>query len=661
MRVTVMYGQTAPSAWIFFDRIVHAADYNGDGWTDILLKAGGSSQENYLYLHLHSGNPNAPYSTHRQLISDYGYSSATYTHTRTVQFMGDMDGNGLPDLMVARTTFQPRGASNAIGAPQPRPVQIKYARRSGNGVVFDHAGAHQMLGTLANETEVFFYYAMDLNGDGLSDWLLWKTTGMFYKLNRGNRQYTGWESLGDVDIGGSRVNWYENAREQIAYPYTTPKFAQAIQQVDLGADGRAELMFPGQRLRTNCVRLRDAGTLRAFCGDQLYGNFQVNGIGTGTPIYQSIDSVKYDRSLYRFNAIQFVEGADGKYTAIGVNTDFIGSAYQSAAVDAYGNGLTDLVFIHGCPEYSEDWCYYRNRYAGVDEGVHITRNRGSVGGGNGRYEPADMLSAVENAYGHRDEWHYRPLSSRDDRYHTSAKPFYEPDRAYLEGMTAANRNAHFHFTSSLYVVAEYRRSNGVGGLNKHRYRYKGAMYNRQGRGFQGFRTLIEADLANRVETQTDFHQIFPLAGRMHRTQRWVFGDRHSDSDPHAGFEDLTYRWLLRQRGGSDVIEDNPNNGIGVNAGPGDYFFVAQQQQTSIHRTLATRSERYRTQQTSSYDTWGNVVSATSHYSEGDQHQVTRATTTTYSPADTSDWWLKPPGQSDHHHPPHRPAQRGARG
>ncbi len=56
---------------------------------------------------------------------------------------------------------------------------------------------------------------------------------------------------------------------------------------------------------------------------------------------------------------------------------------------------------------------------------------------------------------------------------------------------------YFYFASSMYVVGDYSASNGVGSTNTHEFHYGQAIYNNQGRGFQGFRTVVDDDMTNR--------------------------------------------------------------------------------------------------------------------------------------------------------------------
>ena len=57
-------------------------------------------------------------------------------------------------------------------------------------------------------------------------------------------------------------------------------------------------------------------------------------------------------------------------------------------------------------------------------------------------------------------------------------------------------------------------SDGIGGTHQIQYGYSQAMYNDWGRGFQGFRTIIEEDLTQGLRTTTTYNQRFPLAGKV---------------------------------------------------------------------------------------------------------------------------------------------------
>ncbi len=72
-----------------------------------------------------------------------------------------------------------------------------------------------------------------------------------------------------------------------------------------------------------------------------------------------------------------------------------------------------------------------------------------------------------------------------------------------EGIYTQENNAtypDFDFQNKFYVVCSYSVDNGVGGVNKMSYRYKGAKMNLHGRGFRGFKEIHVTDETSGVVT-----------------------------------------------------------------------------------------------------------------------------------------------------------------
>lgn len=630
------------------DHVVNAADYNGDGWVDIFIRKGsGNYSQNYLYLYLHTGNPSSPYSSPGQQVADYGYDPGDRVYRYDFQFMGDMDGNGLPDLVMYNTPELDQGME--FGAPnfgQPIMHAIYYAERTtGSGVIFGGGSANNIIsGTGASPGEYVLFYSIDINSDGLDDWLNWRVNNSFsYKLNKGGRSYSDWVP---ADFNGSmEVRGFAHtvAEGNFSVYYTSLKYAEALKKVDLGGDGKAEIIFPAKRLMTACSKDYDEGVLTEFCGDDLYRAIDLDP--SPKELMFNLNVAEVDRSVYEFDALKFIENSDGTFSLVRIATDYVGTAYQSVVVDAFGNGLDDLIFKVGCPQGSES-CRYENRIPGFEDGVHIVRNGGSAQNDE-LYSPSDFLISSSDAMGRVNEWSYRPLSSHDDRYHKSGKPFYERG-GYFESLKnefPTAYNDHLEFTSSMYVVSEHRQSNGIGDdLNLNQYRYKGAVFNSKGRGFQGFHTIIEEDLAANIEIQSDFHQIFPLAGKLHKQRKWELDDRDSDVDTTKAFIESDFIWQFWPLGGhgSPVIVDGLTDNWSIAAN--DPYFVGPSQQSTTHRTLGnTRTFLYKQTQGSSFDQWGNVLLASTRYEEANSsHIIASSTDTEYAPADEVKWWLNKP-------------------
>ena len=120
-----------------------------------------------------------------------------------------------------------------------------------------------------------------------------------------------------------------------------------------------------------------------------------------------------------------------------------------------------------------------------------------------------MLSMVTDGMGVETVWTYYTLSSKAGRTGGETPLYTVP-------MDEASRyidDRHFYFTSSMPVVSDMIQSDGLGDYRSWRYGYSEAMYHARGRGFQGFRTIIEEDEAAGTRTTTTFHQKFPLTSQ----------------------------------------------------------------------------------------------------------------------------------------------------
>ncbi|UTW45359.1 VCBS repeat-containing protein [bacterium SCSIO 12696] len=619
------------------------ADYNADGWPDLVANTGESmtdGQPRRLTLWLHTTNPQNPYTGNGHVLFTYAQNADGYTND--VQLMGDMNGDNLPDMVEFSLGFSARSSYarklittslNAQGIPEfTQQWDMQTHRR--NLPQSDNLEARLR----------DFDYFMDVNGDGLADWLAWvDTERLWLSLNKGNGTFSTWQDLGpEAELLAMSIT-VPFLEEGITH--FMPKYGHALRQFDYDTDGRSELLVPDERLVTICLTRSTGFGSSEFCGDQIYRSYNVGG-GTAPRVPTSIDLASLDYNVHKYKAFHFVEDANGNFTVESRPTELVGAANQALAVDGFGNGLSDLVFVFNCLD-DRDSCRIEQQNGAMqsaDQGIYINRNRGSAQG-NERFEPVDMLMSVEDAIGMKDEWHYRPLSSRDSRYHSAAKPFYEPDFDYLNTLSPAARAAHFHFSSSMYVVAEHRRRNGIGGENRFQYRYKGAMYNWQGRGFQGFRTLIAENLDNGTVTQSDFHQVYPLAGKLHKLRQWETSDASSDSalQQVPAFSETQYSWQFWPRGGKDggnhYNVDSPTDDWAVVAN--QPYFVGPDATHAITRTLDVlgRSDIYSTTETSEFDNWGNVTRQVSNYQEpGDAHQVRSEEVTTHTINEGS-WWL----------------------
>ncbi len=483
-------------------RIVNIADYNGDSWPDLMIFHDyvGSQNKPKLKLYLHSGNTSSPYSSP---VTVFQYStivkSNRYSLSTDIQFVGDITGDGLPDLVKVET-----GAGYRIPYAQPIPKVLYIAQTTGT---FSTSSLN--FGISTNPLLPKFTYFMDVNNDGLTDWLGWDNRKVLIaRINKGGGVFGSEQTLtGDSKAIVSRFDYISHTTGEPDVR-TVPKYEAAFKFHDIDGDGKTELLMPGNRALEGCTLVSTAfpSSSQSYkCGDQLYGTFYSQ---RNRDSITSINSSIADQSIYQFDALSFKTEADGSIRVSKQTTNLYGHAYQSIIVDAFGNGLPTLVFNHRLQPGSmfsgnasgTPFSGYESSY-----GVYINRSFGAgTGQTNNDYIPTDMLEKATNGIGLTSKWEYKPLSTGTASALQST--MYDVDHSY-------NGEGYLHFSSSMYVVKNFIQSNALGGENKTQYAYKGAMYNTQGRGFMGFRSILEYSPLKDVITHTDFMQKFPYQGK----------------------------------------------------------------------------------------------------------------------------------------------------
>ncbi|MBW3527067.1 VCBS repeat-containing protein [Shewanella sp. NKUCC05_KAH] len=586
-------------------RIINAADYNGDGWQDLMIYHHNSGSP-ILKLYLNSKNPNTPYSNNGNTVFIYPTFATSPTDTvllKQISFVGDFTGDGLPDLLVNPTPV----GMNAWFNSAPKEVLVN--NTASNGVVT--FTAHPLnFGVVDDLVAPSFNYFFDVNGDGLADWLGWQeasdSIGIAVRLNLGNLNFGPKQIAQGVTLP-SRLEYGQDPispDEQISR--SSPKYLGAFKSADINFDGKPELIVPGRRIYEGCFSIVINGTSKRTCGDALYG---ANAYGQEL---RAIPSYYYDDSIYQFDAISFTVNAAGQIVSKQTPTQMYGHAYQSTIIDAFGNGLPSMLFVHRTQPGSS---FNRNAsgspFSGYESqhGVFISRNFGSDNGFlNSNYKSVDYLESVTDGLGNSSEWRYRPLSTGEgsaDQAKLYTTDFDEVGTGYV------------HFASSMYVVQSFKQSNGQGGENETQYAYKGAMYNLQGRGFTGFNQIWEKDMQRDKTVHSVFKQKFPEVGLL--TEQTV-------SVGSTTVNQVTNTWA-----------DNTQHSINK------VFHNIQtrslQQSWDLQGTpLSTQDVQV---SASDVDAWGNIKKQTqkvTDYMKGQANTYTSVTETSYA-ADINNWWL----------------------
>ena len=488
-------------------RIVNISDYNGDSWPDLMVFHNYTgSQNSKLKLYLHSKNTQLPYSA---AIDVFEYpifynQGGSYSLINDIQFVGDMTGDGIPDLIKTVT-----GSGRRIPYAQPIPKELLTGL--GNGYF---SASNLNFGINTDPLTPKFTYFIDINSDGLSDWLGWDNRKtLIARLNKGKGVFASEVTLtGDASSIASRFDHISHADGEPDVRLV-PKYEAAFKFHDIDNDGTVELLMPGTRIYEGCTLISTAFpaySQRYRCGEELYGTFFSRRDRSSI---QSINSAIADQSVYQFDALSFSTQADGSVSVTKKSTNLYGHAYQSIIIDAFGNGLPTLAFNHK----SQAGTRFNGSAAGTpfsgfesSYGVYINRNYGSGSGQtNSDYNSIDYLQSVTDGIGNQSSWRYRPLSTGEESADNCGLvngerkcKMYLTDHEYVG-------DGYIHFGSSMYVVQSFEQSNGIGGTNETEYGYKGAMYNLEGRGFTGFREIIEKDVSRNRVTTNVFKQKFP--------------------------------------------------------------------------------------------------------------------------------------------------------
>ncbi|MBQ4811523.1 VCBS repeat-containing protein [Pseudoalteromonas luteoviolacea] len=508
------------------DTVTNISDFNRDGYADIVIYRGtdyrGGTAELQLYLNSKfSGN--TTFEESRKHVIHSWYVDRSHDHKNTVTFPGDLDKDGIPDIAISE------------------PVEVSFSR----GQIFTHeltkalflnwsgsdlsTSAVDIKYSGASGDESAFSMLFDVNGDGLMDWLGWRNASgsdgnLHVAMNMGDRTFGAPYSLGrsiatrpmhyQRSTGGGETEWGQ---------YLIPKFLNGLTPFDVDGDGKTELIMPGKIDTEYCVNVRSSPSVYVKkCGGQLYGYYN-SGTNNRVNLQPGIDS-----SIYKYDAYHFVyKKLTGKYAIEVKNTDIVGRAGQTFAVDGFGKGLTDLVFLYKDEDcvYGPAKCYYKDPVSGskmVGKDInhaYYNRNSGSVSSASSlsTYQPNAIVESIQDGLGRKARWKLLPLSSSQGGVGTT--PHYETDHSYIGALDNA-----FHFSSSMYTVSRFEQSNGVGGMSAIEYAYKGAVFSADGRGFLGFRSIIEKNVDKSLITQSDFSQEFPRHGKLITKATFKAGD-----------------------------------------------------------------------------------------------------------------------------------------
>ncbi|HJU40748.1 MAG TPA: RHS repeat-associated core domain-containing protein [Tahibacter sp.] len=401
-----------------------------------------------------------------------------------------------------------------------------------------------------------------------------------------------------------------------------------------------------------------------------------------TPIVDKASYVEIDKSAYVMSGIRFEQTGPASFVATPVALDQAGTAAHrvvmrlagdsrvDVADDLYGDGLVDTVFQIGCytQGFRPDACQYVGGASGpstvtispaqgaaattvqvtdLENGLRtwVNENVGIAETTGGPPLLPDLVGSIQNGMNDNVVWAYYPLSSKAFRSGSNVMPLYElpaNDDEYAD-------SRHFYFKSSMPVVGSMGRSAGGGlsafGSRSWTYSYREAMYNSRGRGFQGFRTIMQEHLTlgsienRRLRTTTTYHQKFPLTGKVERVETGV-------PNGNSGINPVkveTYLW------GCAVATSAPCD-VDSGARPANFPFLVEQTATTYDLAsseagaqvpVATTTVRNRglVPAKPGWDVYGNLLFQDVVSSDEYVFNATQRTQNTFATPDLGVWWV----------------------
>ncbi len=489
------------------DEILSIADYNGDGYPDIVIfRADGVAPTAELYLH--SKDPTMAYSS-GQTIYTYGAHPHFKTVSNRLRFLGDLTGDGLPDIVVDDTTGSMRMTqSTNYPASLSRYILINNSSISGTGFSQSENLPNGTMNSTYSAVSTFH----DFNGDGLADFISYNA-GFEYYLNQGNGKFIEVANYG-TSFDLRKVN-YPGTQGDLITDFYHLKFGNQFRSIDIDGDGIMELLEPdlSRVVAEGCTSIQGQTDK---CDDDIYiqginevftqssGNTSSGYNGTMGVSQYNVD--RYVDGLYYFNIVRFNQLDDGSIDVSREPTELIGHVTENSVVDAYGRGLNDFVFAYGKRSVSNtignitssDMRDYNGQF-----GIYINK---ATNAPNNGYQANDVIKSVSkgdnsNLY----EWVYKPLTSDFyDGTNSRGLDFYQPS-SEISNLPEGS----FNFSSSMYVVAQYKQKNAVGSVNQTLFTYEQGAYDTLGRGMLGFKEIHEFHDVHERYNKTTYDQVFP--------------------------------------------------------------------------------------------------------------------------------------------------------
>ncbi|MFQ6371525.1 FG-GAP-like repeat-containing protein [Shewanella sp. YIC-542] len=610
-------------------------DLNGDGQQDFAF----IGADHKVYYYQHQGGVTPSFSGPHLLTTR---SKTTYegkSYLEQIRYM-DMDGDGVMDVVK---TLRLANASEQIS--------VQFGSISSSGLLtLGTAVSSATLGLPTNHVNNEYVFA-DINGDGLSDYIRALQVGSSFswqvRENRGNRTFSPERSLG-TGTGIHAYQAYQNGTTRIQSRWG------GLRVADIDSDGVDELLVATHSQDNVCVRFSgnpsNSGSQEPYhvtvCNDDLHRS-EVN-LSSHPWLEIDIDWSRYDARRFHWTVLDFKDSSVG--ATIGreipnvvyapIQSLFIRNGDRSLGLminDIDNNGFADFSYqmitnynqiagrgqyinVAGQPYYYANLSMYFASGSPPYAGGYFEQYN-QAGEGTDRGKLVDTVYEVQDGLGKSYRWDYAPLS-RVLTGRIESTPFYQvPSERYIDNDPS---RTHFYFTSSMYVVSDSFSDNGRGGTRQTQYHYREAIYNRAGRGFQGFRAIIADDVDRGLRSIHEYHQLFPLTGKLQESRVCL------SSEPEYACKQTP---LVREQIDYDTLVTTPTGTQWV------YPVSAVKQRWDLQGIPLSKTE---TQvNPSDVDAWGNISKQTqtvTDYIKGQANTYSSMIETSFA-VDVNNWWL----------------------
>ncbi|MEP4888935.1 MAG: RHS repeat-associated core domain-containing protein [Aliiglaciecola sp.] len=327
---------------------------------------------------------------------------------------------------------------------------------------------------------------IDLNGDGLQDIL---TLGLanpsddlysFYAIfNKGNGQFTAAVNTGREELAELTYNDIVSDQDegQVRNSF--------IKILDFNGDGRQDLLVPTTK-----------GPYTYQCYDHATNQDCVAVDGAESPRFHSYDVYHWE--------VWLTDESGSTFTTYELDDEIIGALATMSIIDVNGDGLDDFVSGIGFESSAQKrrW-YYGSKTGGA--------------GNNPRGFFIFERDATDENVIHRVS---TGMGTKAEVAYTQLKHVLTSDT----GLAAGVGHPYVNFSNTMRVVERFETDNGLGSLNPTTYEYSTPVAHIAGRGFQGFKKIIETSTdvnsEHTTETEIEFYQAFPWSGMVKsKTQR----------------------------------------------------------------------------------------------------------------------------------------------